>query len=170
MVANLSSHKRGWDDKWEFFSEWSEKGKSVQNRLLLLVNDDTDAFNGILAAAALPKKSEEEKLIRKKAVEEATKNATLVPYKVMETAYEGFEIVKAMVEKGNPNSVTDAGVGALALRACIRGACLNVSINAAGLADKIFAASITEKALKLEALAYEAENEIMKIVDSKIGK
>jgi glutamate formiminotransferase/formiminotetrahydrofolate cyclodeaminase len=170
MVANLSSHKRGWDDRWEFFSGWAEKGKSVQNRLLSLVNEDTDAFNGILAAFALSKKTDEEKLIRKHAIEEATKRATLVPFKVMETAFEGFEIVKTMVESGNPNSVTDAGVGALALRTCIRGACLNVRINAAGLEDNAFAADITEKALKLEEKAYMVENEIMKIVELKIGK
>jgi glutamate formiminotransferase/formiminotetrahydrofolate cyclodeaminase len=170
MVANLSGHKRGWDDKWEFFSEWAEKGKAVQNRLLLLVNEDTDAYNGILTAFSLPKKTDEEKLIRKRAVEEATKGATMVPYKVMETAFEGFEIIGAMVESGNPNSVTDAGVGALALRTCIRGAGLNVRINAAGLDDKGFAAEITGKALKIEEKAYIAENEIMKIVDAKIGK
>jgi glutamate formiminotransferase/formiminotetrahydrofolate cyclodeaminase len=170
MVANLSGHKRGWDDRWEFFSEWAEKGKSVQNRLLQLVNEDTEAYNRILGAFSLPKKTDEEKLIRRKAVEEATLGATLVPYKVMETAFEGFEIVKSMVESGNPNSVTDAGVGALALRACIRGASLNVRINAAGLDDKSFAAEITDRALKLEVKAYEAENEIMKIVESKMGK
>jgi glutamate formiminotransferase/formiminotetrahydrofolate cyclodeaminase len=170
MVANLSGHKRGWDDKWEFFSEWAEKGKAVQNSLLLLVNEDTDAYNGILTAFSLPKKTDEEKLIRKRAVEEATKGATMVPYKVMETAFEGFEIIGAMVESGNPNSVTDAGVGALALRTCIRGAGLNVRINAAGLDDKGFAAEITGKALKIEEKAYIAENEIMKIVDAKIGK
>ena len=168
MVANLSSHKRGWDDRWEMFSEWAEKGKTVQNRLLSLVNEDTEAFNLILAAFALPKKNDEEKLVRKEAVEIATKRAIMVPFTVMETALEGFEIIKAMVESGNPNSVTDAGVGALALRTCIRGACLNVRINAAGLADKTFAESIISKALEIEKQAYVAENEIMKIVDSKI--
>jgi glutamate formiminotransferase / formiminotetrahydrofolate cyclodeaminase len=170
MVANLSGHKRGWDDRWEFFSDWAEKGKSVQKRLLMLVDEDTDAYNSILAAFSLPRKTEEEKHIRKLAVEQATRGATLVPYKVMETAYEGFEIVTAMVEEGNPNSVTDAGVGALALRACIRGAFLNVRINAAALEDKSFAADITEKASIIEKKAYEAEKNIMIIVDSKIVK
>jgi len=170
MVANLSAHKRGWDDRWEFFSEWAEKGKSIQNRLLSMVNEDTDAYNAILEAYSLPKTTDEEKIIRKRAVEEATRVATLVPFKVMETAYEGFEIVRAMVESGNPNSVTDAGVGALALRTCIRGACLNVRINASGLADKKMATEISEKALLLESLALERENEILKLVNKAISK
>jgi glutamate formiminotransferase / formiminotetrahydrofolate cyclodeaminase len=169
MVANLSSHKRGWDDRWEEFSVWAEKGKEIQNRLLYLVDEDTEAFNRILDAFGLPKKTDDEKKRRSAAIEEATKQATMVPFKVMETAFSGFELIREMVEKGNPNSVTDAGVGALALRSCVRGACLNVRINAAGLGDKTFSADITERAIALEMKAIEAETEILKLVDSKIG-
>jgi glutamate formiminotransferase / formiminotetrahydrofolate cyclodeaminase len=169
MVANLSGHKRGWDDKWKEFSEWAEKGKAIQNELLYLVDKDTDAFNRILDAFSLPKKSVEEKEIRKTAIEEATKNATLVPLKVMETAFPGFGLVREMVEKGNPNSVTDAGVGALALRSCIKGAFLNVRINASGLQDRDFADTIIAKGEYLEAKAIREEEEILEIINKKIA-
>jgi glutamate formiminotransferase/formiminotetrahydrofolate cyclodeaminase len=108
MVANLSSHKRGWDDRWKEFSDWAVKGKEIQNRLLELVDEDTEAFNRILEAFSLPKNGEAEKKVRHNAVQSATKNATLVPFMVMETAFRGFEIIRAMVETGNPNSITDA--------------------------------------------------------------
>jgi glutamate formiminotransferase/formiminotetrahydrofolate cyclodeaminase len=169
MVANLSSHKRGWDDRWEEFSVWAEKGKEIQNRLLDLVDEDTEAFNKIMEAFGLPKKSDEEKALRNNTIQEATKNATLVPYKVMETALRGFELIRAMVETGNPNSVTDAGVGALALRACIKGAYLNVKINASGLVDKAFAADILSKAGAIGSRAEEEEISILKVVESRIG-
>ena len=136
MVANLSSHKRGWDDRWEEFSEWAEKGKEIQERLLFLVDEDTRAFNLIMDAFSLPKKSEEEKQARKEAIEEATRYAIEVPYNTMENAFKGFEVVQAMVSSGNPNSVTDGAVGALAVRACIRGAYLNVMVNSRSLNDK----------------------------------
>jgi glutamate formiminotransferase/formiminotetrahydrofolate cyclodeaminase len=168
MVANLSAHKRGWDDRWEEFSVWAEKGKEIQNRLLNLVDEDTEAFNKILEAFALPKKSDEEKSARTLAIQEATKHATMVPFRVMETAFGGFEIIRAMVETGNPNSVTDAGVGALALRSCIKGACLNVKINASGLSDKSFASDIVSKAGVIESKAVEEEISILKIVEFKI--
>jgi glutamate formiminotransferase/formiminotetrahydrofolate cyclodeaminase len=168
MVANLSAHKRGWDDRWEEFSVWAEKGKEIQNRLLNLVDEDTEAFNKILEAFALPKKSDEEKSARTLAIQEATKHATMVPFRVMETAFGGFEIIRAMVETGNPNSVTDAGVGALALRSCIKGACLNVKINASGLSDKSFASDIVSKAGVIESKAVEEEISILKIVELKI--
>jgi glutamate formiminotransferase / formiminotetrahydrofolate cyclodeaminase len=169
MVANLSSHKRGWDDKWEIFSEWAEKGKEIQNCLLDLVDEDTKAFNKILEAFKLPKRSDEEKAIRSLAVQEATKNATMIPFKVMEKAYSGFELIRQMVEKGNPNSITDAGVGALALRSCIRGAFLNVKINASGLTDRAFAADIISKAAIIESKAVEEEFSILKLVDLRIN-
>jgi glutamate formiminotransferase / formiminotetrahydrofolate cyclodeaminase len=168
MVANLSSHKRGWDDKWEYFSDWAEKGKGIQNRLLDLVDEDTEAFNKILGAFGLPKKSDEEKSARSVAVQEATKNATMIPFRVMETAYSGFELIRQMAEKGNPNSITDAGVGALALRSCIKGAFLNIKINASGLTDKTFAADIISKAAIIELKAVEEETSILKLVDSRI--
>jgi len=169
MVANLSSHKRGWDDKWEFFSDWAEKGKDIQNHLLDLVDEDTEAFNKILEAYGLPKKTDEEKFARSVAVQEATKNAILIPFRVMETAYSGFELIRQMVENGNPNSITDAGVGALALRSCIKGAFLNVKINASGLTDKTFAADIISKAAIIELKAVEEETSVLKLVDSRIS-
>lgn len=169
MVANLSSHKRGWDDRWKEFSDWAVKGKEIQNRLLELVDEDTEAFNRILEAFSLPKNSEAEKKIRSDAVQSATKNATLVPFMVMETASRGFELMRAMVETGNPNSITDAGVGALALHSCIKGAGLNVKVNASGLEDKTFAAEIISKAQLLESKAADEEEAIIKIVRSRIS-
>jgi glutamate formiminotransferase / formiminotetrahydrofolate cyclodeaminase len=168
MVANLSSHKRGWDNQWEEFSNWAEKGMIYQKELLRLVDEDTDAFNKIMDAFGLPKKTEEEKLARKQAIENATKNAILVPFKAMETAYNAMDVIKAMAETGNPNSVTDAGVGALALRACVRGAFLNVKINAAGLEDKAFVEDIIRKGSQIDIKTEEFETEILQIVQSKI--
>jgi glutamate formiminotransferase / formiminotetrahydrofolate cyclodeaminase len=168
MVANLSGHKRGYDERWREFSDIAEKGKEIQNNLLLLVDEDTAAFNRILEAFALPKKSDEEKQVRKSAIQEATMHAVLVPLKVMETAFAGFEIVRYMVEKGNPNSITDAGVGALALRSCVKGAFLNVRINASGLDDKEFAKEVIDRGTALEARSVEAEDAILKIIDTYI--
>ena len=168
MVANLSSHKRGWDDRWKEFSDWAEKGKVIQNNLLQMVDEDTTAFNRIIEAFSLPKKSEEEKKLRDIEIQEATKNATLVPLKVMETAYPGFEMISEMVSKGNPNSISDAGVGALALRACIKGAFLNVKINASGLNDKDFVKDVIARGEVLESKAEEAEQEILKKINEKI--
>lgn len=169
MVANLSCHKRGWDDRWKEFSDWAEKGKAIQNNLLQMVDEDTKAFNRIMEAFSLPKKSEEEKKSREIAIQEATKNAILVPLKVMETAYSGFELISKMVEKGNPNSLSDAGVGALALRSCIKGAFLNVKINASGLNDKDFVASVIEKGKEIENKTKAEEEAILRSINSKIG-
>jgi len=168
MVANLSSHKKGWDDRWKEFSDWAEKGKAIQNSLLKLVDEDTNAFNKIMEAFALPKKTEEEKKLRDISIQDATKNAILVPLKVMETAFAGFELVNEMVEKGNPNSITDAGVGALAIRSCIRGAFLNVKINASGLHDKDFVNTVLTKGEDLESKAIAAEDLILKTIYGKI--
>ena len=168
MVANLSAHKRGWDDRWQEFSDWAEKGKAIQNSLLHLVDEDTKAFNNIMEAFSLPKKSEEEKKMRDNAVQETTKNATLVPLKVMEIAYSGFDLINAMVENGNPNSITDAGVGALAIRSCIRGAFLNVRINASGLSDKVFVAEVIAKGTDIEAKTLAAEDTIVKTITQRI--
>ena len=168
MVANLSGHKRGWDDRWKEFSDWAEKGKAIQNTLLHMVDEDTRAFNSIMTAFSLPKKTEEEKKLRESAIQEATKNATLVPLKVMETAYSGFELISEMVEKGNPNSISDAGVGAIAIRSCIRGAFLNVKINAAGLNDKDFANNVIGRGEEIESKTIAAEEEILKKIDAKI--
>ncbi len=169
MVANLSSHKRGWDERWEEFSVWAEKGKEIQNRLLHLVDEDTEAFNKILEAFSLPKSSEKEKTLRVIAIQEATKHATQIPFQVMETAFSGFELIRAMVETGIPNSITDAGVGALALRSCIKGAFLNVKINASGLTDKAFAADIISRAGVIESQAEKEEISILKIVNAHIS-
>ena len=168
MVANLSSHKRGWDDRWKEFSDWAEKGKTIQHRLLLLVDKDTDAYNSVIEAYALPKKSEEEKAVRKNLIQEATKNATLVPFEIMKTASLGFELIREMVEKGNPSSITDAGVGALALRSCIRGAFLNVKINASSLEDKNYARDLVFQACDIESKAMMEEDAILKLIDSRI--
>ncbi len=168
MVANLSSHKRGWDDRWEEFSQWAEKGKAIQEQLIKLVDEDTNAFNLIMSAFDLPKETDAEKEARKKAIQEATKFATEVPFKTMQLCLDAMEIAKAMAETGNPNSVTDAGVGALAARSGVMGAFLNVKINAAGLDDKAFASDIVSKGEAIQKRANELEAEILRIVDSKI--
>ena len=168
MVANLSAHKKGWDDRWEEFSDWAEKGKQYHNRLLALIDEDTQAFNGIMTAFGLPKNTEEEKQIRHAAIQSATKNAMEIPFQVMQTAYGAMEMIKAMTEIGNPNSVSDAGVGALALRAAVTGAGLNVKINASGLDDKIYVAELLAKADELEQKADEMEKAILEIVKGKL--
>ncbi|MBI5010201.1 MAG: glutamate formimidoyltransferase [Bacteroidia bacterium] len=168
MVANLSGHKRGWDDRWEEFSAWAERGIAIQNRLLQLVDEDTVAFNSILEAYALPKKTEAEKAARDHAVQEATKKAILIPFQVMETAFTAFGLLKEMVEHGNPSSVTDAAVGALAVRSCILGAFLNVKINAAGLKDKDFSYNIINKGKEIEAGTIDFESEILNILNNKL--
>jgi glutamate formiminotransferase/formiminotetrahydrofolate cyclodeaminase len=135
MVANLSAHKRGWDERWGEFSEWAERGKDIQERLLQLVDEDTRAFNNILNAFGMPKKTSTEQEERQKAIEAATLRAIEVPFTVMKTAFEGYGLIEAMIENGNPSSISDAGVGALALHACIEGAWLNVLINASGMKE-----------------------------------
>ena len=168
MVANLSAHKAGWDDRWEEFSRWADKGIELQAELLHLVDADTEAFNGIMAALSMPKGNDEEKRLRAEAIEQATENAAQVPLETMKCACKVFEVCRAMAIEGNPNSVTDAGVGALAARSAVLGAGLNVKINAAGLADKARAAELVAEAEKIAAEAIEKENEILKLVNDKI--
>ena len=168
MVANLSAHKRGWDDRWEEFSNWAEKGMEYQRTLLDLVDEDTNAFNKIMDAFRLPKDSEEAKTIRHNAIQEATKYAILTPFKVMETAYNSMEVMKAMAEFGNPNSVTDAGVGALCARTAVIGAFLNVKINCGDCEDKAFVADILERGQQLVDDACAQEDEILAVTNSKI--
>ena len=168
MVANLSAHKAGWDDRWEEFSRWADKGIELQAELLHLVDADTEAFNGIMAALSMPKGNDEEKRLRAEAIEQATENAAQVPLETMKCACKVFEVCRAMAIEGNPNSVTDAGVGALAARSAVLGAGLNVKINAAGLADKARAAELIDEAEKIAAEANEKENEILKLVNDKI--
>ena len=168
MVANLSSHKRGWDDRWEEFSEWAEKGMAYQESLLNLVDEDTSAFNKIMDAFGLPKGNDAEKEARQQAIQDATKYATEVPFKVLETSFNSMEVMKAMAEFGNPNSITDAGVGALCARTAVRGALLNVKINASGLKDEAFAKEIVAKGNAIDAKAKELEAEIMLVVEGKL--
>jgi glutamate formiminotransferase/formiminotetrahydrofolate cyclodeaminase len=169
MVANLSSHKKGWDDRWEEFSNWAEKGQSYKNELMQLVDADTAAFNGIMSAFGLPKSTDEEKAIRKKAIQDATKLAIEIPFKVMEASHASLNVIKAMAETGNPNSVSDAGVGALCARSAVMGAFMNVRINAAGYDDKTFVNDIIAKGKKIENETIRMETEILRIVNEKIG-
>jgi len=169
MVANLGSHKKGWDDRWKEFSDWAEKGEQYKNELVKLVDADTRAFNQIMNAFALPKGNEAEKSIRSKAIQDATKYAIEIPFKVMETAYASMEVIKAMAEVGNPNSVSDAGVGALCVRSAVMGAFMNVRINAAGYDDKNFVEDIVSRGNEIENKTIAMETEILKIVNDKIG-
>ncbi|HEY6161637.1 MAG TPA: glutamate formimidoyltransferase [Bacteroidia bacterium] len=168
MVANLSSHKPGWDERWEEFSKWAEKGQYYKDELLKLVDEDTNAFNKIMAAFGMPKSNDEEKKQRTAAIQSATKYATEVPYKVMELAYSSMELIRAMAETGNPNSVSDAGVGALCARSAVLGAYLNVRINAKGLDDKRFASNIVRKGKNIAEKAKKAETAILNIVNRKL--
>ena len=169
MVANLSSHKAGWDDRWEEFSDWAEKGQTVMQELLHLVDEDTAAFNRIMAVFAMPKSTDEERAARSAALQEATLYATEVPLRTMRAALAVFPIVRAMAEEGNPNSVSDAGVGALAARSAVFGARLNVRINAAGLKDRAKADALTAEADAIAAEAARLEAEVLEIVGQKIG-
>ncbi len=170
MVANLSSHKPGWDDRWEEFSNWAEKGQKIKDELLYLVDEDTRAFNRIMDAFGLPRGNDEEKKRRTAAIQEATKYAIDVPFRTMQKSFESMEILKAMAETGNPNSVSDAGVGALCARSAVMGAYLNVKINAAGLADKAFVEEIIAKGAEIEKQAKVLEEEILVAVNKKITK
>jgi len=169
MVANLSSHKKGWDERWEEFSHWAAQGQQLKNELLKLVDADTAAFNKIMAAFSLAKTTAEEKSIRKQAIQEATKFAIEIPFKVMQASYASMEIIKAMATDGNPNSVSDAGVGALCARTAVMGAFMNVRINAAGYDDKIYVNEIITKGKEIENAVIAAEAAILKIVNEKIG-
>jgi glutamate formiminotransferase/formiminotetrahydrofolate cyclodeaminase len=168
MVANLSAHKRGWDDRWEEFSDWAERGKSCQSELLRLVDEDTDAFNAVMAAFGLPKGSEAEQTERTRAIQAATHGAIEVPLRVMEVALESMAVMKAMAETGNPNSVSDAGVGALCARVAVRGAYLNVQINVGDLEDKGFVEDVLSRGQEMVERAVTKEREILAIVNEKI--
>ncbi|TVQ43015.1 MAG: glutamate formimidoyltransferase [Saprospirales bacterium] len=168
MVANLSSHKRGWDDKWEFFSEWAVKGEKLKEDLIHLVDEDTAAFNKIISAIRLPKGSEEEKSLRKKAIEDATKYAIEVPFRTMQLADQVFEVAEAMIENGNPTSVTDAGVGALCARAASLAAYMNVLVNCKDLEDEDYVKDITKRATKLKTQAEEKEKSLSNVVIGKL--
>ena len=169
MVANLSAGKRGWDDKLEYFSDWAVKAQQLKDQLLSLVDADTAAFNKVMDAFSLPKESAEEKAVRSKAIQEATKYAAEVPLKVIETAYKSYELLSEMANKGNPASISDVGVGALATRACTEGAALNVRINLGQLKDEKFKAALLEKVRKTSADSERKFKKINQIVESKLG-
>jgi glutamate formiminotransferase/formiminotetrahydrofolate cyclodeaminase len=169
MVANLSSHKKGWDDRWEEFSGWAEKGQFFKDELTKLVDADTAAFNKIMTAFGLPKGTDEEKAARKLAIQEATKFAIEIPFKVMQLSFDSMILIKAMAEIGNPNSVSDAGVGALCARSAVMGAFMNVRINASGYDDKPYVNDIIAKGKEIENKTMMLEVEILKIVNEKIG-
>ena len=170
MVANLSSHKRGWDDRWEEFSEVAQRGQKYKDELLRLVDEDTHAFNKIMEAFGMPKKTEEEKAARAKAIEEASKYAMEIPFKVMKTAYESINVMRAMAENGNPNSVSDAGVGALCALTAVEGAYLNVKINAQGINDKKFTGKLISEGRQIMEKTKECRNAIMEVVEQKISE
>lgn len=169
MVANLSSHKAGWDSRWRFFSDIAERSLAYTNVLLNLVDKDTQAFNTIMEAFSLPKDGEAEKLARSEAIQKATKYATEVPLETMKSAFLAFEDAKIMVQEGNPQSVSDAAVGAIALRGAVYGAYFNVLINASGLKDKELAKQFKQEAEQLLADSIKIEKEILELTLSKIG-
>ena len=168
MVANLSAHKPGWDDKWKFYSEWAEKGQKYKDRLLFLVDEDTNAFNKIIEGFRMPKATDEEKKIRQQAIENATKYATEVPFQVMQTAYDSMEVMQALAKEGLQTSLSDAGVGALCARTAVLGAYFNVRINAKDIKDKAFAKDILERAEKIYESTLLEEKKIMAYIDSKM--
>jgi len=168
MVANLSSHKAGWDERCGEFAVWADKGQALMSELLRLVDEDTEAFNRIMTAFGLPKKTEEDKAARAQAIQDATLHAAQVPLRTMKTAFQVFELCKTMALEGNPNSVSDAGVGALAARAAVLGAGLNVKINAGSLKDRQQADALIAEANTLIAQANDAEQEIMAMVEKKL--
>ncbi len=168
MVANLSSHKPGWDERWQEFSVWADKGQELMTELLHLVDEDTEAFNRIMAAFGMPKKTDEDKAARSAAIQAATLYASQVPLRTMKESFQVFELCRAMAETGNPNSVSDAGVGALAARAAVLGAGMNVKINAGSLKDRAVADQLIAEANDLIARANTEEAEITRIVESKL--
>jgi len=168
MVANLSAHKPGWDQKWEMYSKWAEKGQAYKNKLLYLVDEDTNAFNKIIEGFRLPKSSDKEKEVRTTAIEEATKYATEIPFQVMETAYNSMEVMEAMIKDGLPSSLSDAGVGALCARTAVIGAYFNVRINAKDIKDRKFAESVMKKAENIYQSTIKTEQDIIAFIDTKM--
>jgi len=169
MVANLSAGKRGWDDKLSYFSDWAVKAQQLKDELLALVDEDTAAFNKVMDAFALPKDSADEKKARSAAIEQATKYAAEIPLKVMKAAFKSYQILSAMAEKGNPASISDVGVGILAVRACIGGAAMNVRINLSQLKDEKFRSALLKKVQQISADSDARFEEINQIVESKLG-
>jgi glutamate formiminotransferase/formiminotetrahydrofolate cyclodeaminase len=170
MVANLSSHKRGWDARWREFSDWADQGKRLHAELLWLVDEDTRAFNRVMDAFGLPRGSETEKAEQQRAIQAATRYAAEVPLRVMRTTVAAFDLIAAMAESGNPSSVSDAGVGALCVRAAVMGAHLNVKINCASLTDQAAVAELEQQAAELERQAIERERAILAVVEAKMQR
>lgn len=168
MVANLSAHKPGWDEKWEYYSNWAEKGQQFKNELLFLVDEDTKAFNKIIDGFRMPKSNENEIQVRKLAIEDATKYATEIPFKVMETAFKSIEVIMEMAKNGLQNSLSDAGVGVLCARTAVVGAFFNVRINAKDIKDRVFAENMISKATTIYKKTIDLEKEMMDLIDSKI--
>ncbi len=168
MVANLSSHKRGWDERWEEFSQWAEKGQRFKDELMYLVDEDTNSFNGIMEAFRMPKDSEEEKKARQEAIDKATRYAIEIPFRVMKVAFASMEVMEEMARNGNPNSVTDAAVGALCARAAVMGAWFNVKVNTLDYNDKAFVDKTLSEAEDLVKKAQDLEKAIIDIAQSKL--
>ena len=168
MVANLSSHKAGWDDKWEYYSNWAVKGQEYKSKLMYLVDEDTNAFNKIIDGFRMPKSTDEEKEARIKAIEEATKYATEIPFQVMETACQSLEVMQAMIKDGLQSSLSDAGVGVLCARTAVLGAYFNVRINAKDIKDRNFADSILSKAAKIYESTLKIEGETIAYIDERM--
>ncbi len=169
MVANLSAHKRGWDDRWESFSKWAEEGMKYQTELLYLVDEDTASFNGIMEAYGMPKGNEQEEKARHEAIQAATKYAIQIPLRVAQTALKSMEVMKAMVETGNPNSITDAGVGAMCARTAVLGAVMNVKINTGDLEDKAYVEEVLKESADIVAKAEQIEQEVRTIIDQHLA-
>ena len=168
MVANLSAHKPGWDEKWEYFSDWAVKGQNYKDRLMTLVDEDTYSFNQIIEAVRLPKHTDQEKLTRIEAIERATKYATEVPFEVMKTAHASMEVMLAMIEKGLPNSLSDAGVGLICARTAVVGAYFNVRINVKDLNDEAFVKNILNKSKRIYDDTIKIEQKVFDILNAKI--
>jgi glutamate formiminotransferase/formiminotetrahydrofolate cyclodeaminase len=169
MVANLSAGKRGWEDKLSYFSDWAVKAQQLKDELLFLVDEDTAAFNKVMDAFALPKDSAEEKATRSAAIQLANRYAAEIPLRVMETTFKSYQILAEMAEKGNPASISDVGVGLLAVRACIDGAAMNVRINLAGLKDEKLKSDLQEKVRKISVESESEFKTIIQIVESKMS-
>ncbi len=168
MVANLSAHKRGWDERWEEFSDWAEQGKALYEELLRLVDEDTAAFDGILTALRLPQSSESERAERHQAVQQATRHAIEIPFQVMQASLESMKVLEAMAREGNPASVSDAGVGALCARAAARGAYMNMQINSGDLEDKVAVADLLARGKALDEQAATLESAILEVVHERL--
>ena len=168
MVANISGHKQGWDDKWEYFSEWAAKGQAYKKTLLHLVDEDTNAFNKIIDGFRMPKETEEEKKLRAEAIENATKYATEVPFNVMETAFNSLEVMQAMLTNGLQSSLSDGAVGVLCAKAAVTGAYFNVKINAKDIKDRVFAENIIKKAEALYQKTVTIEQETIALINNKL--